>query len=125
MSTRTPIGRRVIAVLLLVLLTACRSWQPTTVSPQRLITEDQPSSVRVTLMNGETVIVENATVRNDSIVASTDAGVAAAALGDVRLLEVRQFSIGKTVGLGVLLAGVAFAVSVVVYCAGDSPYASC
>ena len=34
MSKRTPLARRVIAALLMVLLTACHTWQPTTVSPQ-------------------------------------------------------------------------------------------
>jgi len=51
--------------------------------------------------------VRDPTVRNGSILGYTDAGVAAAALGDVRLLEVRHFSLGKTVGLSVLLTGVA------------------
>ena len=36
MSTRTPRARRAIAAFLMVLLTACHSWRPTTVSPQHL-----------------------------------------------------------------------------------------
>ena len=127
MSTRTPLARRVVAALLLVLVTACHSWQPTSVSPQRLIPEDQPSSVRVTLMNGETVTVKNATLRNDSIVGATDAGGAAVASRDVRLFEVQRFSVGKTIGLGVLLTGLAFGVFVAVLCAASGPddYISC
>ncbi len=103
MSTRTPLTRRVIAALLLVLLTACYSWQPTTVSPQQLIPEEQPSSVRVTLMNDETVTVRDPTMRNDSIVGATDAGRAltrravGVASRDVRLLEVRRLSVSKSV----------------------------
>ncbi len=89
MSMR-PLARRVIAALLLVLLTACHSWQPTTVSPQGWTPEERPSSVRVTLVTGETVTIENPTVRNDSIVGATDASVAAVASRDVRLLEVRR-----------------------------------
>ena len=68
-----PLARRVIAALLLVLLTACHSWRPTTVSPQQLIPEEQPSLVRVTLIDGETVTVRDPTMRNDSIVGVTDA----------------------------------------------------
>ncbi len=103
MNTRTPLVRRVIAALLLVLLTACQSWRPTTVSPQQLIPEERPSSVRVTLTNGETVTVRDPTMRNDSIVGVTDAvgalmtrpvGVASR---DVRLLEVRRLSVTKSV----------------------------
>jgi hypothetical protein len=125
MSRRTPLARRVIAAFLLVLLTACHSWQPITASPQGWTPEEQPSSVRATLTSGEVLTVRDPIVRDGSLLGYDDAGVVAAALGDVRLLEVRRFSIGKTVGLGVLLAGVALAVSVVAYCAGDSPYASC
>ena len=70
MSTKTPMVRRVVSGFLLVLLPilpACHSWRPTSASPQQLIREDRPSSVRFTLMNGDTVTVENPTVRNDSI----------------------------------------------------------
>ena len=110
MSRRTPLARRVISALLLVLLTACHSWRPTTVSPQQLIPEERPSRVRVTLMDGETVTVEDPTMRNDSIVGATDAGRALTRRGvevasrDVRLLEVRRFSVTKNVVLGLGLA---------------------
>ena len=108
MRTRTPLARRVIAALLMVLLTACHSWEPTTISPQQLIPEDQPSSVRVTLLNGETVTVGNPTMRSDSIVGATgDADVAAVASRDVRLLEVLRFNAAKTFTLAVPLALVA------------------
>ena len=103
MRTRNPLARRVMAALLLVLLTACHSWRPTTVSPQQLIPEERPSRVRVTLTDGETVTVKDPTMRNDSIVGVTDAvgalmtrpvGVASQ---DVRLLEVRRLSVTKSV----------------------------
>ena len=110
MSTRKPpLARRFIAALLMVLLTACHSWRPTTVSPQRLIAEDQPSSVRVTLMDDETVTIDNPTMRNDSIVGATDAGRALTRRGvevasrDVRLLEVRRLSVTKNIVLAVSL----------------------
>lgn len=120
MRTRTPLTRRFIAALLMVLLTACHSWRPTTVSPQGLIAEDEPSSVRVTLTDGETVTVRNPTMRNDSIVGATDADVGVASQ-DVRLLEVRHFSVGKTVGLvlGIAAGVVAVAaVALVIACSG-------
>ena len=113
MSTRTPLARRVIAALLLVLLTACHSWRPTTVSPQQLIPEEQPSPVRFTLTNGETVTIKDPTMRNDSIVGVTDADGAlrtsavGVALRDVRLLEVRHFSVAKTIILAVPFIGLA------------------
>ena len=110
MSTRKPpLARRFIAALLMVLLTACHSWRPTTVSPQRLIAEDQPSSVRVTLMDYETVTIDDPTMRNDSIVGATDDGRALTrravevASRDVRSLEVRRLSVTKNIVLAVSL----------------------
>ena len=103
MSKRTPLARRVLPALLMVLLAACQSWQPTTVSPHGWTPEEQPSSVRATLANGEVITVRDPMMRNDSIVGATYADVAAVASRDVRLLEVRRFSVGKTIGLGVLL----------------------
>lgn len=112
MSTRSLLTRRFIAALLMVLLTACHSWRPTSVSPQRLIAEDQPSSVRVTLMDDETVTIDDPTMRNDSIVGATDEGRAltrravGVASRDVRLLEVRRLSVTKNIVLAVSLIAV-------------------
>ena len=135
MRMRTPLARRVIAALLLVLLTACQSWQPTTVSPQQLIPEEQPSPVRVTLTNGETVTIKDPTMRNDSIVGVTDADGAlrtsavGVALRDVRLLEVQHFSVTKTVGLvfgtAVGLAAVVIGLGYVILCkVGDCNFSN-
>ena len=54
--------------------------------------------MRATLTSGEVITVRDPTMRNDSIVgvAGSDVGVASR---DVRLLEVRRFSVGKTIGL--------------------------
>ena len=110
MSTRKPpLARQFIAALLMVLLTACHSWRFTSVSPQRLIAEDQPSSVRVTLMDDETVTIDDPTMRNDSIVGATDDGRALTrravevASRDVRSLEVRRLSVTKNIVLAVSL----------------------
>lgn len=121
MSTRTPLARRLIAALLLVLLAGCHSWRPTTVSPQTLISAEQPSSVRVTLLNGETVTVESPTVRNDSIVGVMDASVGVASR-DVRSLEVRRLSIGKTIGLGFGIAAGLLVALVVALCSAADAY---
>ena len=99
MSTGTPLAGRVTAALLLVLLTACHSWRPIFVSPQTLIPAERPSSVRVTLTSGARVTLEYPTTRNDSIFGVTDAGVVGVASRDIGLLEVRHFSVGKTIGL--------------------------
>ena len=102
MNTRTPLVQRVIAALLMVMLTACQSWRPATFSPRQLLPEDQPSSLRVTLMNGETVTVRDPIMRNDSIVGATDTGLGVASR-DVRLLEVQRLEVGRTIVSGLFL----------------------
>ena len=114
MSSRT-LARRVIAALLLVLLTACHSWRPTPVSPQLLIPGERPSSVRATLRSGERVTLENPIVRNDSIFGVTDAVVVGVAAEDVGLLEVRRLSIPRIIGLTYLITA-AFVVVIVIGC---------
>ena len=118
MSRRTPLARRVIAALLMVLLTACQTWRPTFVSPQTLIPVEQPSSVRATLRSGTRVTLENPTMRNDSIFGVTDAGVVGVASQDLGLLEVQRLSILRTVGATWLLVSLAVGAVSVVLIAG-------
>ena len=103
MSTRTPLARRVVAALLMVVLTACHTWRPTGVGPQTYIPAEQPSTVRATLRTGTTVTLETPTVRGDSIFGITDAGVVGVASEDVYLLEVRRTSVLRSIGLGLLV----------------------
>ena len=123
MSTRTPLARRFIAALLLVLLTACHSWQPTTVSPQQLIAEEQPSSVRVTLMNDETITLEYPTMRNDSIIGVVPylTGYSrTVAVSDVSRFEVRQPNAGRTRVLLLLTGLAAIGIAIGIYAANFS-----
>ena len=102
------VSRRAIAALLIVLLTACHSWRRTSASPQQLISEEGPSSVRVTLSSGQVITFQNPLMINDSIVGMTESGLAGTASRDLRLLEVRRFSAGRTIGLvGLTAAAVA------------------
>ena len=70
--------------------------------------------MRVTLMSGETVTVENPSVRNDSIVGATDGDVAELALGDIRLLEVRQLDSGFLAAVVVIAAA-----ALIIYCVDE------
>ena len=94
-----------IAALLIVLLTGCHSWQPTTVSPQTVILEERPSGVRFRLPDGDTVTVMDPLMRNDSIL-STEAGMIPIASQDVSGLEVRRFSARKTIVFAAGIVGV-------------------
>ena len=112
MSTRVQLTRRVIAALLMVLLTACQTWQPITARPQT-----PPSSMRVTMTNGEIITLSNPTITTDSIIGATDIGVARLATRDIRLVEVRNSNAGGSIGLGLLAVAVVF-LAAAAKCAG-------
>ncbi len=107
MNTRTPLARRVIAGLLMVPLTACLSWQPTTVSPQQWTSEERPSSVRVTQRSGETITLKDPTMRNDSIagiIQDDPTGYRrSVAVSDVSTVEVRRIDTVMTIFFGVFV----------------------
>ena len=125
MNTRTPLARRVIAALLLVLLTACHTWRPITASPQGWIPEERPSSVRATLATGRVITVEDPAMRNDSIVGATNwAGVTGVALRDLRLLEARHSNIAGSIGLGLLVSVGALFLAAAVACGGSCGFGS-
>ncbi len=105
MRTRVLVARQLIATLLISLLTGCHSWQPTTVSPRTVILEELPSGVRFRLPDGDTMIVMDPLMRNDSIL-STEAGMVPIALQDVSGLEVRRFSTRKTIVFAAGILGV-------------------
>ncbi len=96
-------------VLILGAASACRTWQPTSLSPERLIATERPERVRVTVPGGATVTLRNPVVVNDSLVAGTAPdprapfatarpGVPTAA---VEGLEVSRLSRARSIALGV------------------------
>ncbi len=134
MRMRTPLTRRFTAVLLLVLLTACHSWQLTTVSPQQLIEEEQPDRIRVTRPDYTTLVVTDPTVVNDSIatvleecqtsvwggrvVCRVVEVIPVIAVDDVASLEVQREHIGRAAGgaIGLAVGGV-----LALNCTGECP----
>ena len=53
--------------LLLCFCAGCATWQVESASPQRLITEERPRSVLVTLKDSSKVLIANPVIRRDSI----------------------------------------------------------
>lgn len=108
--------RRVIAALLLVSLMGCQTWVPTTVSPRIVVTEEAPSSVRITQSDGEIVTIRSPTIRNDSIltIGDTFTPVVGVSEFDVRTFEVRRINTGKTIAFvaGLIVVGLGWANSV-------------
>ena len=118
----------VVALLLLAGSTGCASWKKQPASPEALLGQQKaPHLMRVTLANGSRVEIENPAIRGDSLVgkvrswARTDWGQSqktadgGVLLADIRKVEVRKFSAGKTLLLAAVAAG---ATAIIV--AGDS-----
>ena len=62
-----PLRGRPLALLLLVLhLDACSSWQPLPVSPREYI-GTEPTSIRITTLDGERAVLPEPAIANDSI----------------------------------------------------------
>jgi hypothetical protein len=107
----------VLLLFLLLKLTACQTWQSVSldaISPAQLIEEDQPDRVRVLMRGGTELELESPSVEGDELGAP---GVSMP-LVDILLLEVREFSMDRTVLLavgvaaGVLVAAVAVVAAV-------------
>ena len=108
----TRYRRRAVLLLFLVLhLTACSTWQSVSldaIGPAQLIEEDRPERVRVTTEDVTELELVSPSVEGDQLVG---AGGFSMPLEDVLRLEVRGFSLGRTI-----LAGVgAYAGAVVAY----------
>lgn len=104
---------RLVPLALLLALGGCRTWEPATGAPDRLIADVRPSSVRVTSADGSRVTLKNPIFVNDSIVSAVappaGALVQPPRLGvpanDVNLLELARFSPGRTIALAAAIAG--------------------
>ena len=94
--------RAVLLLFLVLNLTACSSWQNIgPVSPGQFIELDQPERVRVDMRGGDQVELERPAVDGDELVAS---GVSVP-LADILRLQVRGFSLDRTMLLGLGVAG--------------------
>ncbi|SVD45466.1 uncharacterized protein METZ01_LOCUS398320 [marine metagenome] len=94
-------ARAVLLLFLLLNLTACQTWQSVSlgaISPAQLIEEDQPDRVRVT--GGDVLDLElvSPSVEGDQLVGAGDFSVP---LEDILRLEVRGFSLGRTILAGI------------------------
>jgi hypothetical protein len=89
--------RAVLLLFLLLHLTACQTWQSVSldaISPAQLIEEDQPDRVRVTGGGVLDLELVSPSVEGDHLVG---AGNLSVPLEDILRLEVRGFSLGRTV----------------------------
>ena len=99
--------RAVLLLFLLLNLPACQTWQSVSlgaISPAQLIEEDKPNRVRVTGGGVIDLEVVSPSVEGDQLVGAGDVSVS---LEDILRLEVRETSLGRSIGFGFLVAVVA------------------
>ena len=92
-------------VLLPAYLAACSSWYVQEVSPQQLVTEEQPEKIRVTLTDGSQLQIEHPRVSGDTLMGYEVRGRRYSGqqvnipLSDVTDLAIQRTSAGKTTAL--------------------------
>ena len=67
MQTYLRLRRLTCYLLLPAFLAGCSSWYVQEVSPQQLITEEQPGKIRVTLTDGSQMVLEQPRVSGDTL----------------------------------------------------------
>ncbi len=113
--------QRVIACILLpCYLLACSSWKTLEVSPVQVISEEQPSKVRLTLTDGSTVVLEQPVVSGDTLTGVGEGEHVTIPVSDVTDVAVRKTNVGASIGLGVLALGVIGAGFYAYLCAEDA-----
>ena len=101
-------SRLIAGVLLPMYLASCTSWKVQSTSPEQVVSESSSSTLRVTLTNGYQVDMQRARVTEDSLYgyvnsSSAEQGVA---LADISQISKKKTSVGRTVGLVVVVYAV-------------------
>jgi len=115
-------ARAVLLMFLVLNLTACSAWRSVgPVSPSQFIEAEQPERVRVYMRSGGQVELESPSVEGDALVAPN----VSMPLADIIGLEVREFSMDRTmillggVAAGVLVVAVAVVLATIEMCDGS------
>lgn len=101
----------VLAALLTVQATGCTSWQAVPQPLPAAVAQRPGRKLQVVLLDGRTIDADSAKADTDWLVTYQAEGVRTIPLTKVKLVEVRQGSVGKTIGLllgiaaGLVVAG--------------------
>jgi len=133
--------RAVLLLFLVLHLTACSTWQGiATTSPAAVIEATQPDRVRVTMPGGIQMELENPAVDGDELVGrsvenerldgtlnfiQTFVPTDSVPVADILMLEVKKFSMGRTIGLFGLVFVAAPVFIVLVGCVSTGFTGSC
>ena len=125
-----PVRRRAaVWPLVFAFLTACSSWRVVGPTPAEYLQNQRPGEIQVTRTDSSRVKLRAPALLGDTLVGTVGGGLArgdtahqiSISLRDVRSVEVRRFSFGKTFGL---FMGVGV-VATVICAAGDQPGPGC
>ena len=108
------VRRRLAVTLLITVLCgqACQAWHTERSAPESLLGTRQPTKLRVPRTDGTQIILERPLLRGDTLSGSrprwTGQDEVRIPLADVRQVATRGFSAGRTIGLGVGVAALAY-----------------
>jgi len=108
------VRRRLAATLLITVLcgSACQAWRTERMSPESLLATRHPTKLWVTRTDGTQLVLEHPVLRGDTLSGTrprwTGQDEVRIPLTDVRQVATRGFSAGRTIGLGVGVAALAF-----------------
>lgn len=97
----------IIAVALMaVVVTGCQTWRATTASPESLTADPRDDFWRITLRDSqERLILTDVSVAVDSIYGAGEFGPTAVPRDDLSVIEVRRFSLSRTIILPIAAYG--------------------
>jgi hypothetical protein len=86
------------AILLVSYLSGCTSWQVQSAAPEQVLQDSHlvRKGVRVTTLDGQRFKVEHPALRADTLTGTRDTTAVAIPLGQIRALDVRRPSAGRT-----------------------------
>lgn len=93
-------------------MTACKSRQSVTVSPQQVIEAEQPDHVRVTVQDGTDSVLEEPLAEGDELVGTVEEASVRVPFRDILRVEARRVSAVRTVGT--VAAGIVFIMGVLI-----------
>ena len=82
-----PLHRPIAALLLGLYLAGCYSWHREAVSPIQTVSQDEPSTIRVTTRDGTRLVLKLPAVRNDSILGLTESGLLRLGVDEIERLR--------------------------------------
>ena len=103
----------VAVALLATQLAGCSSWRVEQVGPEQLLRERAPAQVRVMRADGSVLVLERPKVSGDSVTGLSGGASRGVPLADISTIATRHGDAGKSVLLGVGIAGGIFAVAAV------------